>query len=52
LVDIAIMALSPPVNDPNSAVEVIQEMGFLFCERAGTPLGHSSDPTPTPGPAW
>jgi len=39
LVDIAIMALSPAVNDPNSAVEVIEEMGFLFPEIAQVPLG-------------
>ena len=39
LVDIAIMALSPAVNDPNSAVEVIEEMSFLFQDLAGVPLG-------------
>lgn len=39
LVDIAIMALSPAVNDPNSAVVVIEEMSFLFPEIAKTPLG-------------
>lgn len=39
LVDIAIMALSPAVNDPNSAVEVIEEMSFLFTEIAQVPLG-------------
>ncbi len=30
LVDIAIMALSPGVNDPNTAVQVIEEMTLLF----------------------
>jgi uncharacterized membrane protein len=39
LVDIAIMALSPAVNDPNSAVEVIEEMSFLFLEIGKVPLG-------------
>jgi len=39
LVDIAIIALSPAVNDPNSAVEVIEEMSFLFTEIAKEPLG-------------
>ena len=39
LVDIAIIALSPAVNDPNSAVEVIEEMSFLFAEIAKDPLG-------------
>ncbi len=39
LVDIAIIALSPAVNDPNSAVEVIEEMAFLFAEIAKVPLG-------------
>jgi uncharacterized membrane protein len=39
LVDIAIIALSPAVNDPNSAVEVIEEMSFLFAEIAKVPLG-------------
>ena len=39
LVDIAIMALSPAVNDPNTAVEVIETMGFLFPEIAEAPLG-------------
>ena len=33
------MALSPAVNDPTSAVQVIEEMGFLFSDLAGTPLG-------------
>jgi uncharacterized membrane protein len=39
LVDIAIMALSPAINDPNSAVVVIEEMSFLFPEIAKVPLG-------------
>jgi uncharacterized membrane protein len=30
LVDMAIMALSPAVNDPNTAVQVVEEMTFLF----------------------
>lgn len=30
LVDIAIMALSPAVNDPNTAVEVLEEMTYLY----------------------
>jgi uncharacterized membrane protein len=44
MVDIAIMALSPAVNDPNSAVEVIEEMSFLFPEIAKVPLGPYSVP--------
>lgn len=39
LVDMAIIALSPAVNDPNSAVEAIEEMSFLFAEIAEFPLG-------------
>ena len=39
LVDIAIMALSPGVNDPNTAVQVIEEMIFLFPELAQIKLG-------------
>ena len=39
LVDIAIIALSPAINDPNSAVEVIEEMSFLFHDLAELPLG-------------
>ena len=39
LVDIAIIALSPAVNDPNSAVEVIEEISFLFHDLATLPLG-------------
>ena len=44
LVDIAIMALSPAVNDPNSAVQVIEELGFLLCDLEGTPLGPLASP--------
>jgi uncharacterized membrane protein len=44
LVDIAIMALSPAVNDPNSAIEVIEEMGFLFREIEKVPLGPYATP--------
>jgi len=39
LVDIAIIALSPAVNDPNTAVEVIEKMSFLFPRLARAPLG-------------
>ena len=39
LVDMAIMALSPAVNDPNSALEVIEEMSFLFQDLHDVPLG-------------
>lgn len=39
LVDIAIMALSPAVNDPNSAVEAIEAMSFLLPEVWTVPLG-------------
>lgn len=39
LVDIAIMALSPGVNDPNTAVQVIEEMIFLFPQLAQVELG-------------
>lgn len=39
LVDIAIMALSPAINDPNTAVEVVETMTFLFPEIADAPLG-------------
>ena len=34
LVDIAIMALSPAVNDPNTAVEVMEELSFRLSELA------------------
>jgi uncharacterized membrane protein len=44
LVDIAIIALSPAVNDPNSAVEVIEEMGFLFPGIARIPTGPYASP--------
>jgi uncharacterized membrane protein len=39
LVDIAIMALSPAVNDPNTGVQVIEEMTFLFPQLARVQLG-------------
>ena len=39
LVDITIMALSPGVNDPNTAVEVIEQMSFLFPQLAQFRLG-------------
>ncbi len=39
LVDIAIMALSPGINDPNTAVQVIEEMTTLFPELARFHLG-------------
>jgi uncharacterized membrane protein len=39
LVDMAIMALSPSVNDPNTAVQVIEEMMFLFPLLAQVRLG-------------
>jgi hypothetical protein len=44
LVDIAIMALSPAVNDPNTAVQVIESMARLFPELARVrlaPFGRS-----------
>ena len=49
MVDMAIIALSPAVNDPNSAVEVIEEMSFLFNELAELPLGPYAVPD---GEAW
>ncbi len=39
MVDMAIMALSPGVNDPNTAVQVIEEMMFLFPRLAQVRLG-------------
>jgi uncharacterized membrane protein len=39
LVDIAIMALSPGINDPNTAVQVIEEMTFLLPQLAQVQLG-------------
>jgi uncharacterized membrane protein len=50
LVDIAIMALSPAINDPNSAVVVIEEMSFLFPEIAKVPLGPYAVPDPESWP--
>jgi uncharacterized membrane protein len=49
LVDIAIMALSPAVNDPNSALEVIEEISFLFQDLADVPLGPYAVPD---GESW
>jgi len=39
LTDIAIIALSPAVNDPNTAAEVTEELTFLFHDLAKIPLG-------------
>jgi uncharacterized membrane protein len=39
MVDIAIIALSPAVNNPNTAVEVIEEIGFLFARLRPDDLG-------------
>ena len=39
LVDIAIMALSPGINDPNTAVQVIEEMTCLLPQLAQVQLG-------------
>jgi uncharacterized membrane protein len=39
MVDMAIMALSPGINDPNTAVQVIEEMTFLFPRLAQVQLG-------------
>jgi uncharacterized membrane protein len=39
LVDMAIMALSPGINDPNTAVQVIEEMTSLFPDLAQVHLG-------------
>ena len=39
LVDTAIMALSPAVNDPNTAVQVVEELTFLFEELCRHDLG-------------
>lgn len=50
LVDIAIIALSPAVNDPNTAVEVIEEMEFLFRDLASVPLGPYAVPDNTSWP--
>ena len=49
MVDVAIIALSPAINDPNAAVEVIEEMSFLFNELATFPLGPYAVPD---GEAW
>jgi len=39
MVDMAIMALSPGINDPNTAVQVIEHMAFLFPQLAQVRLG-------------
>ena len=39
LVDTAIMALSPAVNDPNTAVQIVEEMTWLFVELSQHDLG-------------
>ncbi len=39
LVDIAIMALSPAVNDPNTAVQIVDELTFLLPEMANMDMG-------------
>jgi uncharacterized membrane protein len=39
MVDMAIMALSPGINDPNTAVQVIEQMTFLFPQLAQVRLG-------------
>lgn len=44
LVDIAIIALSPAVNDPNTAVEVIEEMGLLLRQISEESLGPRAVP--------
>ena len=49
LVDIAIIALSPAVNDPNSAVVVIEDLSFLFPDLASAPLGPHALPD---GDSW
>jgi uncharacterized membrane protein len=46
LVDIAIRALSPGINDPNTAVQVIEDMTSLFPLLAQVrlgPVGHSEE---------
>ncbi len=39
LVDVAVKALSPAVNDPYTAVQAIHHMTAIFGEMAGRPLG-------------
>jgi uncharacterized membrane protein len=39
LVDVAVKALSPAVNDPYTAVQAIHHMTVIFGEMAGRPLG-------------
>lgn len=38
-VDTAIMALSPAINDPNTAVQIVEELTFMFVDLAGHDLG-------------
>jgi uncharacterized membrane protein len=40
LVDVAVRALSPGVNDPNTAVAVISHLGVVYGELAQQHLGH------------
>jgi uncharacterized membrane protein len=39
LVDMAIKALSPAINDPYTAVEVLDQLTFMLCELTRTHLG-------------
>ncbi|WP_342378630.1 DUF2254 domain-containing protein [Myxococcus stipitatus] len=39
LVDVAIKALSPGINDPYTAVEALDQLTFLLCELSGMRLG-------------
>jgi uncharacterized membrane protein len=39
LVDVAIKALSPGINDPYTAVEALDQLTFLLCEMSRMPLG-------------
>ncbi|NPC74787.1 DUF2254 domain-containing protein [Corallococcus sp. AB004] len=39
LVDVAIKALSPAINDPYTAVEAVDQLTFLLCELSGMRLG-------------
>jgi uncharacterized membrane protein len=38
LVDIAVRALSPGINDPRTAVRVLDRLGAALCDMAGKPL--------------
>ena len=42
LVDIASLALSPAVNDPQTAVDVVNELAIVFADLAGRDLGPKS----------